>query len=166
MTLFENIFAIFYLGVFAWYRFETWSVTITEEPYDVCLRIKLPRRVLGPWSEEATNERVKLHTKKLNYLLFPPNIIMVITSRKMRWPAYILIVYIITYGPIARQRPRHTHTANNTGAVFSMVRARTVAMQWALGTLTHARWRRTVIEEVMQAGVLCRSKPSHVFCDA
>jgi hypothetical protein len=57
---------------------------------------------------------------------------------------------------------RNTHAANNTVSVFSVVRARIVAMQGALGMLTRARWRHTAIE-VMQAGVLCRPEPRHVL---
>jgi hypothetical protein len=36
-------------------------------------------------------------------------------------------------------------------------------MQRALGTFTRSRCRHTTMEEVMWAGVLCRSEPSHVF---
>jgi hypothetical protein len=57
---------------------------------------------------------------------------------------------------------RNTHAANNTGAVFSVVRPRTGVMQSALGTFSRARWRHTT-EEVMQAVVFCTSEPRHVF---
>jgi hypothetical protein len=56
----------------------------------------------------------------------------------------------------------NTHATNNTGVVISVIRARTAAIQSALGTFSCARWRHTT-EEVMQAGVFCRSKPRHVF---
>jgi hypothetical protein len=50
---------------------------------------------------------------------------------------------------------RNTNESNNTGAVFSVDRARIVAMEHA--QLTRARWRHTTIEEVMQAGVFCET---------
>jgi hypothetical protein len=39
---------------------------------------------------------------------------------------------------------RNTHAANNTAAVFSVARLRTVAMQRTLNTYSHTRWRHTI----------------------
>jgi hypothetical protein len=41
-----------------------------------------------------------------------------------------------------------THAVNSRGAVFSVVRARTVAMQRTLGTLSLTRWRHTTMERL------------------
>jgi hypothetical protein len=43
---------------------------------------------------------------------------------------------------------RNTHAPNNRGAVFSMVRARTVAMQRTLNTFFLTRWRHRTIERL------------------
>jgi hypothetical protein len=49
---------------------------------------------------------------------------------------------------------RNTHAASNIGAMFSVVRARTVAMERA--QLMRALWRHTTIEKVMQVVAFCR----------
>jgi hypothetical protein len=58
---------------------------------------------------------------------------------------------------------RNTHAANNTEAVFSVVRAGTFAMQRTLNAFSRALWRHTKIEEVTQVGVSCRSVPRLCF---
>jgi hypothetical protein len=52
---------------------------------------KVLRGILGSERDEVTKECRELHNEELNDLCFPPNIIRVIKSRKMRWA-----------GPVAR----------------------------------------------------------------
>jgi hypothetical protein len=58
---------------------------------------------------------------------------------------------------------RNTHATNNTRVVFSVVRARIIAMQRTLNAFSRARWRHTTTEEVMQTGVFGRSTPRLCF---
>jgi hypothetical protein len=43
------------------------------------------RRIFGPKMDEVTEEWRRLHNKELYALYFPPNIIQVIKSRRLRW---------------------------------------------------------------------------------
>ena len=46
--------------------------------------IRVLRRIFGPKREEVTGEWRKLHNEGLNDLYCSPNIVRVITSRRMR----------------------------------------------------------------------------------
>jgi hypothetical protein len=43
------------------------------------------RRIFGPKRGEVTREWRKLYSEELNNLYSPPNIVLVIKSRRMRW---------------------------------------------------------------------------------
>jgi hypothetical protein len=57
------------------------------------------RRIFGPKRDEATGEWRRLHNEELNDLYSSPNIIRVITSRRMRWA-----------GLVARMGKKEVHT--------------------------------------------------------
>jgi hypothetical protein len=46
-------------------------------------------RIFGPKRYEVTGGWRKLHTEKLNYFHFPPNLIRIIKSRRMRWAGHV-----------------------------------------------------------------------------
>jgi hypothetical protein len=47
------------------------------------------RRVFGPRIEEVTGGWRKLHNEELHNLYFPPSVIRMVQSRRMRWSRYI-----------------------------------------------------------------------------
>ena len=47
------------------------------------------RRIFGPKRDEVTWEWRKLHNEELNDLYCSPNIVRVITSRRMRWAEHV-----------------------------------------------------------------------------
>jgi hypothetical protein len=72
----------------------------------------------------------------------------------------ILIIILCHVDPLLGNA-HNIHMANNTRAVFSVACAWTNAMERT--QLMHVQWRHTKIEEVMQAGVFCRSAPRLCF---
>jgi hypothetical protein len=46
------------------------------------------RRVFGPKRDEVTGEWRKLHNEELNDLYALPNIVLLVTSRRMRWAGH------------------------------------------------------------------------------
>jgi len=51
--------------------------------------IRVLRRMFWPRRDEVTGEWRKLHNEELNDLYFSPNIIRVMTSRRMRWMEHV-----------------------------------------------------------------------------
>jgi len=49
----------------------------------------LLRGILGPRGGEVTGEWRRLHNEELNDLYCSPNIVRVITSRRMRWAGHV-----------------------------------------------------------------------------
>ena len=47
------------------------------------------RKIFWPKRDEVTGEWRKLHNEELNDLYSSPNIVLVITSRRMRWTGYV-----------------------------------------------------------------------------
>jgi len=47
------------------------------------------RRIFGPRRDEVTGEWRRLHNEELNDLYSSPNIVWVITSRRMRWAGHV-----------------------------------------------------------------------------
>jgi len=66
------------------YGYETWSLTLREEPRLRMFENWVLRRIFGPKRDEVTGEWRKLHNEELNDLYFSPNIVRVIKSRRMR----------------------------------------------------------------------------------
>jgi len=50
---------------------------------------KVLRRIVGTKRDEITGEGRKLHNEKLNDLYSPPNVILVIKLRRMRWVGHV-----------------------------------------------------------------------------
>jgi len=50
--------------------------------------ISVLRRIFGPKRDEVTGEWRKLYNEELNDLYCSPNIVRVITSRRMRWAGH------------------------------------------------------------------------------
>ena len=46
-------------------------------------------RIFGPRRDEVTGEWMRLHNEELNDLYSSPNIVRVITSRRMRWAGHV-----------------------------------------------------------------------------
>jgi len=69
------------------------------------------RRIFGPWSDEVTGERMRLHNEELNDLYCSPNIMRVIKSRRMRWAGHVArmgverVVYRVLVGKAEGRRP-------------------------------------------------------------
>jgi hypothetical protein len=47
------------------------------------------RRIIGLRRDEVTGEWRKLHREELNDLYSSPNIVLVIKSRRIRWPGHV-----------------------------------------------------------------------------
>jgi hypothetical protein len=71
------------------YGCETWSLTLREERRLRVFENRVLRNFLGPKSDGATGEWRKLHNGELNDLYSLPNIVRVLTSRKMRWAGHV-----------------------------------------------------------------------------
>ena len=71
------------------YGCETWSLTLRAERKVRVFENRVLRRIFGPRRDEATGEWRKLHNEQLNDLYSSPNIVWVITSRRMRWVGHV-----------------------------------------------------------------------------
>jgi hypothetical protein len=65
------------------YGYVHWSLTLREEHRLSFFQNRLLRRIFGPKREEDGSWR-KLHNDELHSLYYPPNIVRVIKSRRMR----------------------------------------------------------------------------------
>jgi hypothetical protein len=66
------------------YGCETWSLTLGEEHRLRVFGNRMLRKIFGPKREEDGSWR-KLHNDELHSLYSSPNIVRVITSRRMKW---------------------------------------------------------------------------------
>jgi len=71
------------------YGCESWSRTLRDEHYLRLFKNRVLRRVFGPGRDKVTGILRKLHNERLNDLHSSPNIIQVITSRRMRWAEHV-----------------------------------------------------------------------------
>ena len=69
--------------------FETWSLTSREDRRLRVFENRVLRVIFVPMRVEVTGEWRKLHKEELNDLYFSPNIVRVITSRRMRWAEHV-----------------------------------------------------------------------------
>ena len=68
---------------------ETWSLTLREERMLRVYENRVLRRIFVPKRDEVTKEWRKLHTEELNDLYCSPNMVRVITSRRMRLAGHV-----------------------------------------------------------------------------
>ena len=66
------------------YGCETWLLTLREER-----RLRVLRRIFGPKRDEVREEWRKLHIEELNDLYSSPNIVRVITSKRIGWAGHV-----------------------------------------------------------------------------
>ena len=64
---------------------EAWLLTLREERKLRVFENMVLRRIFGPRRDEVTGEWRRLHNEELSDLYSSPNIVRVITSRRMRW---------------------------------------------------------------------------------
>jgi hypothetical protein len=67
---------------------ETWSLTLREEHRLRVFENTVLRRIFGPKREED-GSWIRLHNYELRSLYSSPNIVRVITSRRMRWAGHV-----------------------------------------------------------------------------
>jgi hypothetical protein len=70
------------------YGCETWSLTLREEHRLRVFENRVLRRIFGPRREEDGSWR-KFHNDELHNLYSSPNIVGVITSRRMKWAGHV-----------------------------------------------------------------------------
>jgi len=93
------------------YGCEAWSLTLREERKLRVFENMVLRRIFGPWRDEVTGERRRLHSEELNDLYCSPNIVRVIKSRRMRWAGHVArmgeerVVYRVLMGKPEGKRP-------------------------------------------------------------
>jgi hypothetical protein len=71
------------------YGCETWSLTLREERRLRVFENRASRKIFGPKGEEVPGVWRKLHNEERNDLYCSPNIVRVITSRRMRWARHV-----------------------------------------------------------------------------
>jgi len=71
------------------YGYETWSLTLREEPRLRVFENRVLRKVFGPKRDEVTEEWRKLHNEELNDRYSLPNIVRVVKSRRMRGAGHV-----------------------------------------------------------------------------
>jgi len=71
------------------YGCESWSLTLREERRLRVFENRVLRRVFGPKRDEVTGEWRKLYNEELSDLYSLPNIVRVVTSRRMTWAGHV-----------------------------------------------------------------------------
>ena len=71
------------------YGCEAWSLIAREEWKLRVFDNMVLRRIFGPRRDEVTGEWWRLHNEELNGLYFPPDIVRVKKSIKMRWAGHV-----------------------------------------------------------------------------
>jgi hypothetical protein len=86
------------------YGCKTWSLTVREEHKLKVFENRVLRGIFGPKGDEVTGGWRKLHNEELHNLYSSPNIIRIITLRRMRWAGHVACmgeernVYILLVG--------------------------------------------------------------------
>ena len=91
------------------YGCETWSLTLREERRLRVFDKRVLSRKYGPKRNEGTRKWEKIYNENLNDLFLSPNIIRVISSRRMRWTEHVACVgsrgvYMVVVGRPERKR--------------------------------------------------------------
>jgi hypothetical protein len=71
------------------YGCKTWSITLRDERALRVFENRVVRRMFGPKRDKVTGQWRKLHNEELSDLYSSPNIVRVITSRRMRRVGYV-----------------------------------------------------------------------------
>ena len=71
------------------YGCETWSLALKEEYKPRVLENRVLSTVFGLKKDEVTRKWRRLHTEEFYDLYCSPDIIRVITSRRMRWARHV-----------------------------------------------------------------------------
>jgi len=71
------------------YGCETWSLTLREKRRLSVFENRVLRKIFGPMRDKVTGEWKKLPKEELNYIYSSPNIVRVITSRRMGWVKHV-----------------------------------------------------------------------------
>ena len=93
------------------YGCETCSLTLREERKLRVFESMVLRRIFGPWRDEVTGNRRRLHNEELMDLYSSPNIVRVIKSRRVRWAGHVVRigeergVYRVLVGKPEGKRP-------------------------------------------------------------
>jgi len=92
------------------YGCETWSVTLREEHRLRVFSVRLLRKIFGLKWDEVTGEYRRLHKEELYALYSSPDIMRMITSRRMRWAGHVAHMgdrklHIDFGGRLERKRP-------------------------------------------------------------
>ena len=66
-----------------------WDLSDWEERKLRVLENMVLRRIFGSRRDEVTGEWMRLHNEELNDLYCSPDIVRVITSRRMRWAGHV-----------------------------------------------------------------------------
>jgi hypothetical protein len=95
---------------------ETWCLTLREEHRLRVFENRVLRRIFGPKVDEIIAYWRKLHNEELHNLYSSPDVIRMITSRRMRWESHIARMgkkrnaYRILVGKPEGKRPQGSPT--------------------------------------------------------
>jgi hypothetical protein len=141
------------------YGCQTWSLTLREEHRLRLFENRVLMRIFGPKRDDLTGEWRKLHNEEL-HILYSPNIIRQIKSRRMRWAGHVarmggeIKVYKVLVGkpegkrPLGRPRRRW-----EDGIRMSLTEIGWGSVDWIQLTQNRDRWR-ALVNTVMNLQVL------------
>jgi hypothetical protein len=88
----DNFFVQFFSNIlsgFVVHGFETWSLILRHEDTLRGFENTMPKRIFIPQKEAVTGEWRKSHHEKLRNFCSSPNMIRMITSRRMIWAGHV-----------------------------------------------------------------------------
>ena len=71
------------------YGCETWTLTLREEKRLQVFENKVLRKIFEPKRDDETGELRRLHSSELNDLYGKPDIIRIVTFRRLRWAGHV-----------------------------------------------------------------------------